>query len=56
MKWTVIKIEPIVDNLTKAEQKRLNLILQIQEMHQTGIGILEIARRFKVARQTIRKY
>lgn len=56
MKWTVKKIEPIVDNLTKAEHKRLNLILQIQEMYQTGIGICEIARRFKVARQTIRKY
>lgn len=45
-----------MDNLTDAEQKRLNLIMQIQEMYHARVSIREIARRFKISRQTVRKY
>ena len=45
-----------MDNLTDAEQKRLNLIMQIQEMYQSKVSIREITCRFKVDRRTIRKY
>jgi hypothetical protein len=45
-----------VDNLTDAEKKRLNLIMQIQEMYESKVSIREITRRFKVDRRTIRKY
>lgn len=65
-RWTIIltsqgmyrvkKIEPIVDNLTEAEQKRLKLIQQIQEMYQSGISIREITRRIQISRQTTKKY
>ena len=45
-----------MDNLTAAEQKRLKLIQQIQEMYQSGISIREITRRFQINRQTTKKY
>ena len=45
-----------MDNLTDAEKKRLNLIMQIQEMYESKVSIREITRRFKVDRRTIRKY
>ncbi|MFW5670636.1 MAG: helix-turn-helix domain-containing protein, partial [Acetivibrio ethanolgignens] len=45
-----------MDNFTEAEQKRLKLIQQIQEMYQAGISIREITRRFQINRQTTRKY
>lgn len=40
-----------MDNFTEAEQKRLQLIQQIQKMYQTGISIREITRRFQINRQ-----
>lgn len=52
----VKKIEPIVDNLTEAEQKRLKLIQQIQEIHQNKASIKEITRRFQIDRRTTKKY
>lgn len=45
-----------MDNLTDAEKKRLNLIIQIQEMYESKVSIREITRRFNVDRRTIRKY
>lgn len=45
-----------MDNLTAAEQKRLKLIHQIQEMYQSGISIREIAGRFQINRRTAKKY
>lgn len=45
-----------MDNFTEAEQKRLQLIRQIQKMYQTGISIREITRRFQINRQTTKKY
>ena len=45
-----------MDNLTAAEQKRLKLIHQIQEMYQSGISIREISGRFQINRQTAKKY
>ena len=45
-----------MDNLTDAEKKRLNLIMQIQEMYESKVSIRELTRRFKVDRRTIRKY
>ena len=45
-----------MDNFTDAEKKRLNLITQIQEMYQSKVSIREITRRFKISRQTVRKY
>ena len=45
-----------MDNFTEAEQKRLQLIQQIQKMYQTGISIREITRRFQINRQTTKKY
>ena len=45
-----------MDNLTDAEQKRLNLIIQIQEMYHAKVSIREITRRFKISRQAVRKY
>ena len=41
-----------MDNLTDAEQKRLQLIQKIQKMAQQGIRISEISRRFQINRQT----
>lgn len=45
-----------MDNLTDAEQKRLQLIQKIQKMAQQGISISEISRRFQINRQTTKKY
>ena len=45
-----------MDNLTEAEQKRLKLIQQIQEIYQSGISIREITRRIQINRQTTKKY
>ena len=45
-----------MDNFTDAEKKRLNLIMQIQEMYESKICISEMSRRFKINRSTIRKY
>ena len=45
-----------VDNLTESEDKCLKLILQIQELHQQGIGIAEISRRTGKDVGTIKKY
>ncbi len=45
-----------MDNFTEAEQKRLKLIQQIQEMYQRGISIREITRRFQINRRTTKKY
>ena len=44
------------NHLTNAEKKRLNLIIQIQEMYKSKVSIREITRCFKVDRRTIRKY
>lgn len=45
-----------MDNLTEAEQKRLKLIQQIQEMYLNKVSIQEITRRFQIDRRTIKKY
>lgn len=45
-----------MDNFTEAEQKRLKLIQQIQEMYQNKVSIREITRRFQISRRTTRKY
>ena len=45
-----------MDNLTSAEETRLNLIQQIQEMYQPEISICEISRRFGIDRRTVSKY
>ena len=45
-----------MDNLTESEEKRLKLIRQIQEMHQQGICVQEISRRFHIDRRTVKKY
>jgi predicted transcriptional regulator len=46
----------IVDKLTKSEEKRLQLILDIQRMYKDGIGISEISRRLGINRHTVKKY
>lgn len=45
-----------MDNFTEAEQKRLKLILQIQEMYQNNVSIREISKRFETNRNTVKKY
>lgn len=45
-----------MDNLTESEGKRLELIHKIQEFHQEGISIREIARITGKNRNTIKKY
>lgn len=52
----VKKIPIIVDNLTESEEKRLELIHKIQEFHQEGISIREIARITGKNRNTVKKY
>lgn len=46
----------VVDNLTDGERKCLNLIQQIQKMHQEGLGIAEISRRTGKDIGTVKKY
>lgn len=46
----------IVENLTESEQKRGQLIQQIQVLYQEGVSICEIARITGKERKTIRKY
>lgn len=50
------KTELITDNLTASEEKRRQLIFQIQELHQNGISIREIARITGKERKTVKKY
>ncbi len=45
-----------MNNFTEAEQKRFQLIQQIQGMYQRGISIREITRRFQMDRRTTKKY
>lgn len=45
-----------MDKLTKSEEKRLQLILDIQRMYKDGIGISEISRRLGINRHTVKKY
>lgn len=45
-----------MDNLTESEEKRLELIHKIQEFHQEGISIREIARITGKNRNTVKKY
>jgi predicted transcriptional regulator len=52
----VKKIASIVDNLTESEQKRRQLITEIQGLHKSGTSIREIARITGKERKTIRKY
>lgn len=46
----------IVDNLSSSEQKRLDLILRIQELHKEGISARKIAKLLDTSRGTVRKY
>ena len=46
----------IVDNLTESEEKRLQLILQIQKLYQDSIPISEIVRITGKDPNTVRKY
>ena len=52
----VKKITSIVDNLTEAESKRLQLICSIQEMTKTCNNKSEICRKFNLHRETLNKY
>lgn len=45
-----------MDNLTEAEAKRKQLILQIQELHKEGASISEIARIMKKCSESVKKY
>lgn len=45
-----------MDNLTETEVKRLDLIHMIQELHQKGVSIHEIARITGKNRNTVKKY
>ncbi|MCR4657795.1 MAG: hypothetical protein K5770_16455 [Lachnospiraceae bacterium] len=45
-----------MDKLSAAEEKRLQLITQIQEMYRSGDSIHKIAKKLGKARPTIRKY
>lgn len=45
-----------MDNFTEAEQKRLQLILQIQEMYQNDVSIRQITKRLQITRNTVKKY
>ena len=47
---------PFVNNLNATEQKRLGMILQIQEFHKEGHSLRAIAKRMNKGRDTIRKY
>lgn len=52
----VKKTSPIVDNLSGAEEKRLQLIRQIQAFHKEGLGLSEISRRTGKHSKTVKKY
>ena len=52
----VKKIASIVDNLTISEQKRRQLITEIQSLHKAGASIREIARITGKERKTVKKY
>ena len=52
----VKKIALIVDNLTVSEQKRRQLITEIQSLHKSGASISEIARITGKDWKTIKKY
>ena len=45
-----------VDNFTESEEKRRQLIIQIQELHKGGTPIREIARIMGKDRKTVKKY
>lgn len=45
-----------VDNFSENEVKKVKLILQIQELHNQGVGIREIQRRIGISRGTVKKY
>ena len=45
-----------VDNLSEKEQKRRNLIEQIQELHKDGISVQEISQITGKDRRTVKKY
>ncbi len=47
---------PIVDNYTEAEEKRRQLILQIQELYREGYSMVKIAKIVDKDRVTIAKY
>ena len=46
----------VVDNLSSGERKRLELILQIQKLHNDGYSSRKIAKLLCIARGTARKY
>lgn len=56
MRIRVKKTEPIVDNLTESEEKRRQLILQVQEFLEEGCSVSEVSRRTGKNRHTIAKY
>lgn len=45
-----------VDNFSENEEKKVKLILQIQKLHNQGVGIREIQRRLSISRATVKKY
>ncbi|MDD2504214.1 MAG: hypothetical protein PHG58_10275, partial [Clostridia bacterium] len=45
-----------MDNLSGAEEKRLQLIRQIQAFHNEGLGLSEISRRTGKHSKTVKKY
>ena len=45
-----------MDNLTESEQRRRELIVEIQSLYNTGKSIREIARITGKERKTIKKY
>lgn len=53
---TVKKIASNVDNFTEVENKRRNLILQVQELYKNNISLREISRITGKDRRTLRKY
>ncbi len=52
----VKKTSPIVDKLSEAEEKRLQLIGQIQAFHKEGLDLSEISRRTGKHSKTVKKY
>ena len=56
-RWKQVKkILLNVDNLSEKEQKRRNLIEQIQTFHKAGISVQEISQITGKDRKTVKKY
>ena len=47
---------PIVDNYTEAENKKYDLIIEIQDLYNNGNSIREITRITGKNRNTVKKY